>query len=173
MTEKITKLFNADTTPHETLSALIPALGEALACDRCLLFLRHPGTGMSRMTHGWTAKPEYALQREDHGWQPQSPTLIHDDPMFAEALRNPEALFIDDIENADPALVDASYELKHFGHRALVHAPIYHDGGMYGILEPCVFARSRHWSDADRALVAGVQEKISPIVAAYVHEECA
>ena len=38
-----------------------------------------------------------------------------DDPMFAEALRNPEALYIEDVEAASPELLSAEYELENFG----------------------------------------------------------
>jgi hypothetical protein len=69
-------------------------------------------------------------------------------------------------------LVDAAYELKHFRHRALVHAPLYHVGLMYGILEPCVMETARLWSAGNRETIALVQRKISPLAAAYVARHC-
>jgi len=151
---------------------LMAVLGKSLDCDRCLLFLRQPATGLSRMTHGWSKKPQFELARDDRGWQPEPASLVADDPMFAEALRNPNALYIDDIKTADPALVNAAYELENFGHRALIHAPIYHDGQMYGILEPCVFGAPRRWNDRDRNTVDFVQDRIAPLVARYVAQHC-
>ncbi len=151
---------------------LMALLGAALSCDRCLLFLRQPTTGLSRMTHAWMRKPEFALAREDKGWQPEPASLVIDDPMFAEALRNPNALYIDDVKKADPALVNAAFELEHFGHRALIHAPVYHQGRMYGILEPCVFNIPRRWTDRDRNIVDFVQDKIGVRAARYVEQEC-
>jgi GAF domain-containing protein len=168
MTDDLLTLLNSDAAPDDLLADLMPALGEALACDRCVLFLRDPHSGRSRATHAWQCKPEYALAREDKGWREEPPSLVEDDPMFAEALRNPVALFIEDIETADPALVNRDYEREHFQHRALVHAPLYHEGLMYGILEPCVMAAPRVWSAADRELIASVQAKIAPAAAAYV-----
>lgn len=172
MTDDLMLLLNSDAAPDEVLGDLMPALGQALVCDRCILFLRDPHGGRTRATHAWQRKPEYALAREDKGWQEPSPTLEADDPMFAEALRNSTALFIEDVTCADPALVNRDYELKYFGHRALVHAPLYHDGLMYGVLEPCVMEKPRVWSAADREIVAMVQTRIAATVAIYVAENC-
>jgi hypothetical protein len=54
----------------------------------------------------------------------------------------------------------------------LVHAPLYHDGLMYGVLEPCVMEVPRVWSAADREIVAMVQTRIAAMVATYVAENC-
>ena len=157
---------------EESLQALVEVVGKLLDCDRCCLFLRQPATRMSRMTHEWERKPEFALTRDSTDWSAEPASLENDDPMFAEALVNPDALFIDDVRTAEPGLVNAEYEEKHFGHRALVHAPVFHEGGMYGILEPCVFGKPRAWSETDRALVARVQNKAAAMIAAYVNERC-
>jgi GAF domain-containing protein len=172
VTDELMVLLDGNAAPDALLGALMPALAKALGCDRCMLFLRDPGTRKSRATHAWARKPEFALAREDAGWQVEPPSLPEEDPMFGAALRNPEALFINDVTTADPALVNATFELEHFKHRALVHAPIYHDGLMYGILEPCVIGAPRAWSAADRGAVELVQQRIAPAVAAYVAENC-
>lgn len=172
MSPELADLLTGDGALDERLTALMPQLCRELTCDRCALFLRDPETLLSRMTHAWARAPEFELAREDRGWVPQSPTLVEDDPMFAEALVNPEALYIDDIETADPALVNAAFEREHFGHRALIHAPLFHDGAMYGILEPCVFGEPRAWSKTDRETVSKAQELLAPMVARYVAENC-
>jgi GAF domain-containing protein len=165
----------AETGSDHILTELMRVYGVALGADRCLLFLRDPGTTRNSMTHGWLRLPEFEYKRaaNDEEWPMMSPTLLDDDPMYAEALRNPTALYIDDIETAPPELLSWEYELEHFGHRALVHAPVYLDGDMYGILEPCVFgAEARVWSEEDRALTRLVQSKIGPIAADYVRRNC-
>ncbi len=172
MTDDLRALLDGDAAPDALLGALMAALCEALDCDRCALFLRDPRSRLSRMTHVWQRRPEYALAREGSDWREESASLVEDDPMFAEALRNPAALYIEDVLSADPALVNGPYEVEHFGHRALVHAPLYHDGLMYGILEPCVMGAPRAWSDADRAIVTEVQERVAPAAAAYVAANC-
>lgn len=168
MTDELLTLLDSGAEPDALLAALMPALGMALGCDRCVLFLRHPHSRRARALHRWQRKPEYALGRDDDGWRREPDSLVEDDPMFAEALRSPAALFIEDVLTADESLVNGAYEVEHFGHRALVHAPIYHDGLMYGILEPCVMGRPRTWSQSARDTVALVQAGIGPAVAAYV-----
>ena len=172
MTDDLRALLDGDDAPDELLGALMPALSAALDCDRCAVFLRDPASRLSRMTHVWQRRPEYALAREGRDWRVEAPTLAEDDPMFAVALRDPAALYIEDVLSADPALVNGPYEVEHFGHRALVHAPLYYDGEMYGILEPCVMGAPRVWSEADRVIVAEVQERVAPAAAAYVAANC-
>ncbi len=172
MTDDVHRLLNSGAAPDKLLGDLMPLLCKALDCDRCVLFLRDPHTRRSRATHAWERKPEYALTRVDYGWQEEPPSLVEDDPMFAEALRSPVALYIEDVTTADRSLVNREYELKYFRHRALVHAPLYHDGLMYGILEPCVMEAPRLWTSADREIIAVVQERIAPVAARYVARNC-
>lgn len=165
-------LLDGRTEADEALANLMPAVGRALKCDRCVLFLREPMSRRSRATHAWQRRPEYALARPDRGWQLESPSLPDIDPMFAEALRNPEALFIEDVMTANSSLLNRDYELEHFGHRALVHAPLHHDGLLYGVLEPCVMAAPRCWSVAEREFVARLQARLAPLAVAYVARHC-
>ncbi|MEX0809669.1 MAG: GAF domain-containing protein [Dongiaceae bacterium] len=173
MRDDVLAILDSDRTPDEKLTALMPALAKALNCERCVMFLRDPKTHRGRAVHRWAALPEFTLRREDRGWELMPATLVDDDPMYAEAMRNPEALYIDDIETADPALVNTAYEKEHFGHCGLVHAPVYHQGEMYGVLEPSSMAKPRVWSNADKALIAAVQARIAPVVAAFVKEDAA
>ena len=173
MNDEIRTILESGLTPDEKLTALMPAFARALNCERCVMFLRDPETHRGRAVHRWAATPAYALRREDRGWEPMPATILDDDPMYAEAMVNPEALYIEDIETAAPALLNAAYEREHFGHRALVHAPIWHEGEMYGVLEPSSMVKPRKWNTADRALVAAVQERIAPVVAAFVKADAA
>ncbi len=172
MTDDLHTLLNSAAAADKLLGDLMPVLCEALDCDRCVLFLRDPHSRRARATHAWERKPEYALARVDNGWQVEPPSLVEDDPMFAQALCSPVALYIEDVRTADPSLVNREYELKYFRHRALVHAPLYHEGLMYGILEPCVMEAPRVWSAADREIIAVAQERIAPLAATYVARNC-
>jgi GAF domain-containing protein len=163
----ITELFDGGREPEGVFHALMPALAKTLACDRCLLFLREPHRKWSICAHGWWDKPAHGFAREK-SWRRQPADLPKIDPMFAEALRNPIALFIDDIETAGPAVLNLEYERRDFGHRALIHAPIYHDGLCYGVLEPCSMERPQAWTAGDRALIAWVQRRLGPLAADYV-----
>ena len=125
--EDIAILLEARDGDDAALGALMERLGRLLVCDRCLLFLRDPDSRLSRMTPEWARRPEFAFAREDRGWVVEAATLEENDPMFAAALRDPAALFIDDVLAADLALVNGPYEVENFGHRALIHAPLYHE----------------------------------------------
>jgi len=168
--EQLRKVFEDATNPDQTLSALMAVLGEGLSCARCLLFLREPHSRKTKMTHQWVAAEEHFIVRDTDGWEIESPTLPDEDPMYREALNNPQALYIDDIETAPG--VNASFEREHFGHTALVHAPIHHDGLMYGIIEPCVFDGPRVWDEEDRALIKLAQQLCVPTVIEYIREHC-
>ena len=172
MTEDLDALLASGATTDALLDRLPAAFAAAIDCDRCILFLRDPHTRRARATHAWQRKSEYALARDRDGWQIENPSLPDDDPMFALALRDPAALYIEDVLTAEQTLVNGPYEVANFGHRALIHAPLYHDELMYGIFEPCMIGEARAWSDADRAATALVQEKIAPAVADYVARHC-
>lgn len=86
------------------------------------------------------------------------------DPLMAIAFRTPEAVFVEDIETAGAEVLNLDYEREGFGHRALIHAPIYYDGELYGILEPCVFGQPRAWTERDRQITALVQEKVGNLI---------
>ena len=170
---QIETLFEGTTDADATLTALMQVLGEGISCERCLLFLREPHSRKTRMTHQWVLAAERAIGRDDAGWVVESPSLPDEDPMYREALTNPAALYIDDIETADPDLVNAQFERENFGHTALVHAPIHHEGLMYGIIEPCVFTGPRVWSADDRTLVALAQKRCFPVALDYIAQHCA
>jgi len=164
---EVESLFADASDPDRLFAALMPAYSRALDCHRCLLFPRHPVTWQSCCSHGWWDRPEHAFPRDDV-WRRQPRSLAAEDPLFGEALRNPEALYIDDIETAAPEVLNRDYERRDFGHRALIHAPLFQDGQCWGILEPCVFDLPRAWSAADRALTAWLQERLAPLVVGYV-----
>jgi GAF domain-containing protein len=164
---KLQELFRSARDHDKLFAALMPEISRELDCGRCLLFLRDPDSWQSACTHGWWDRPEHGFGR-DKSWRKQSQELAMKDPMFAEALHNPVALFIDDIETADPKLVNRDYEAREFKHRALIHAPLFHKGKCYGILEPCVFGRARAWSKRDREVTAWLQERMGAPAAEYV-----
>ena len=172
MAQNPEELLNTPVNLDIAFRDLMRALCATLSADRCSLFLRNPDTLLSRMTHSWARKPEFELPPPPQSWKPQSPSLPDDDPMFAEALVNPEALYIEDVEMAGPDVLNAEFERKFYGHRALVHAPIYCDGKMYGILEPSVFGDPRIWSKSDRTMVKAVQRRLGVLVPKYVSENC-
>jgi len=166
-------LFEQPEPLEESFGRLMEHYGRAIGADRCLLFLYQPVAKLARCTHQWVARPEWAFNRPDAGWAPMDQDQVaSDDPMFAMALINPEALYIDDIEKADSALVNAPYEIENFQHRGLVHAPLMENGVLWGILEPCVIAGPRAWTQDDRAITAWVQERLTPLAIRYIRANC-
>lgn len=157
----IEEIFAQGTT-DQICTDLMPALCQLLDCDRCFLYVRHPKTGQGRITHCYSRSPEYA-NLTGSGWIEEGDVAAKD-PLMAIAFRTPEAVFVEDIETAGAEVVNLDYERDGFGHRALIHAPIYHDGEVYGILEPCVFGQPRDWTEGDRQITALVQEKLGNLI---------
>jgi len=48
-----------------------------------------------------------------------------------------QRVFVEDILTASSETLNL-FEQKQFRHRALIHAPIYQDGQLFGIIEPCI-----------------------------------
>jgi GAF domain-containing protein len=161
---RFTQLLAQDD-PEELLQELMVVICEELSCDRCFLFLRNPCTRRGIVTHCACMKPKWqdltgATWLEDE-------EIETTDPLMAIAFRTEEPVFVSDIETASPEVVNQNYEREQFGHRALIHLPIYQQEQLVAILEPCVFGHSREWNKGDRQLIQWLQEKIRPIIATY------
>lgn len=151
--------------PEALFKALLPVLGDVLQVDRCFLHLRNPDTRLYR-SFCWRRSPEF-LDISTAGWEPEM-EWEQDDPMFAAALRTEPSIFIEDIEAASPTVLNREFERQHLGHRALIHAHITQDNVLWGILQPCMMAVPRRWSEFDRSTVLAVIERLRPFVQAYV-----
>lgn len=165
---KLPEVLKAVFTESEldaVFTRLMPALGEVLKCDRCFLYLRDPQRSQGRVTHCWSHKVDADLTGSS--WIEEE-NIAEKDPLMTIAFLTPEAVFVEDIETATPDVVNLEYERESFGHRALIHAPLYFDGLLYGILEPCVFGEPRCWTASDRTVIVQVQEQLSPLVASYI-----
>ncbi len=162
------EIFAIEQDPNALFTALMPTLCETLSCDRCFLYLRNPKTTQGAITHCYSRSAEFAdltgLTFIEEG------EIAANDPLMALAFRTPEAVFVDDIETVSEAVVNVVYEREAFGHRALIHAPIYHEGQLYGILEPCVFKHSREWTSYDRSIIDLVQQRSAPVAFQYLHQ---
>jgi len=163
----IQSVFNKYSEPDALFSALLPILGQVLKCDRCFLYLRHPETKLGKITHCWRRNPDIPNIGNPE-WELEPPSLPQEDPMFAAALRTEPSIYVDDVETADPSVLNKDFERRGFGHRALIHAHLCHNGQLWGVLQPCVFARSRVWSDSDRTIVTQLETKLVPLVVEYV-----
>lgn len=153
--------------PEAIFAALLPALGGVLQCDRCFLYLRHPETRIGKVVGSWRRSPKYP-DVTDRDWKPEPASLAQEDPLFAAALRAEPSIFVEDVETADPKVVNQAFEHQTFGHRALIHAHLRQQGQLWGILQPCVFEQPRRWSAEDRALIGALERRLTASAVAYV-----
>jgi GAF domain-containing protein len=177
-------ILATESEPEAVFSALLPALGEVLQCDRvsgaapqelagrprvdrCFLYLRNPQTKIGKIPFCWLRSDEYP-DVTDSEWKKEPESLPNEDPLFAAALRTEESIFVEDVETASPEVVNRDFEQKNFGHRALIHAHLCQDGLLWGILQPCVFGQPRIWTEFDRSVIAQLVKKITPLAVAYV-----
>jgi GAF domain-containing protein len=167
MSQFLDEIFSNNKTADAVFSALMPALGDILKCDRVFLYLRHPLTQIGKVPYCWCRNSNYPKVR-DADWKKEPESLAKEDPMFAAALRCEPSIFVEDVETANPAIVSKDFEAKSFGHRALIHAHLCSDGLLWGILQPCIFDRPRIWTEFDRQIIAAVVEKISPLAVDYI-----
>jgi GAF domain-containing protein len=165
---EIEAAFEADDA-QAVFDALMPPLTVALAADRCFLYLRDPATGRGGTVACWSSNEQWPDMRGP--FEPEMEDLFTIDPMMGIASRDPAALLIGDIETAGPEILNLEFERNDFGHRALIHAPIYDEGELVGILEPCTFGDPHPWSEEDRVLTAAVQDRLGPIAGAWLRAE--
>lgn len=161
---QLASVFTEQHDPEAVFQALLPAVCDVLKTDRCFLQIRQPTQRRYRI-FCWRRSSEFP-DLSTATWQPEEP-WEDDDPMFAAALRAQPSIFVEDIETADPSILNAEFERQSFGHRALVHAHICQNGILYGILQPCIFEHPRVWSEFDRWVIAEVIDQVRPLVVSY------
>jgi GAF domain-containing protein len=167
--EPIAQILTQARTPETLLSDLMPAVGEYLECDRCFIYLRNPQTRWGGVPFCWRRNVNIPAIYNEH-WQLEPESLASEDPMFAAALHTEPSIFVEDVQTADDRTLNRQFEAANFGHRALIHAHLCHDGQLWGVLQPCVFDRPRHWTPVDRSTIDLLVDKITPIAVRYVRE---
>lgn len=163
--KSLESIFATDSNPELLFSALLPAIGEVMQCDRCFLLVRHPQTRIYR-NFCWRRSLDLPSTETD-GWQLEE-EWEKDDPMFAAALQTAPSLFIDDIETAPSSVLNLEFERHYLGHRALVHAHIVDAGQLWGILQPSMFGQPRQWTNDDRAMITEILDRLRQPVVDYV-----
>ena len=166
----IEEVFRKNNQPDAVFSALLPALGEVLKCDRIFLYLRNPQTKIGKTPFCWRRSSEYPdVTTSD--WQKEPESLADEDPLFAAALHTKPSVFVEDVETANPAVVNKDFEHKSFGHRALIHAHLCENDSLWGILQPEIFGQPRTWTEFDYFVIDEVTKRITPLVIDYVQSE--
>jgi GAF domain-containing protein len=138
-----------------------------LQCDRCFLYVRDPQTRLGKAAFCYCRDPSFP-DVTGRKWQLESPAIERQDPMFAAALNCQPSIFVENIDTADPQIVNRAFEEREFGHKSLIHAHLCHENQLWGILQPCVFARPRIWSQSDRQFVSAIVDLITPLAIEYV-----
>ena len=156
----------ADTSPADALQRALDLVGPHLRADRCFLYVRDPTQGRGRIAFVW--RLDEAVPDPRHDWQADTGDLPEEDPLFRAALAAAPTVFVDDVTEAGPDVLNQEFERRTFGHRALVHAHITHHGQLWGILQPCVFGHPHHWTAAEREYVEAAVPLFLPVVQAYM-----
>lgn len=164
----IAQLLDTFQRPESLFSALMPALGTFLQCDRCFLYLRDPQTRLGRVPFVWVRSSEIPTVF-DADWKLEPASLGDEDPMFAAALRTAPSIFVEDVETASSDVLNRQFEQENFGHRALIHAHLSYEGQLWGVLQPSVFGRSRSWTDSERQVIDQLVPAITPMAVSYVN----
>ncbi|WP_266367072.1 GAF domain-containing protein [Tellurirhabdus rosea] len=145
-------LLHSSEPPEDILERLVRRVGEVLKADRCFLYVRRPHERRGRIMFCWR-KDETIPDVIQPDWQEDTTTLPDEDPLFNAALTGRLSVYVDDVETAPPTVLNREFEHRTFGHRALIHAHATENGQLWGILQPAVFGKPRHWTDADRSLM--------------------
>jgi GAF domain-containing protein len=164
------KVFNTGKNTDQILLELMTAIAEILAADRCFLYVRDPKTRLGKVAFCYCRHKEVPDLTSDR-FKQDSLGLEAKDPLFAAALSCRPTVFVNDIETADPQVVNRDFEEKQFGHRALIHAHLCSSGNLWGILQPCVFGSPRQWTDLDKQLIEMAVDRATPLVKEYVQQE--
>lgn len=164
--QQLTQQIATASTPDQALMRAMTLLCDLLRCDRCFLYLRNPETAQGRVTHCHCVDERWPDLR-GASWL-EAKDIAPQDPLMAIACQTSASVFVDDIETASAEVINREYERQEFGHRALIHTPLYCKDRLIGILELCVFEQPRQWLERDRSIVAIAQSALTPVVEAYL-----
>ena len=150
----------------ERLQHALDLIGPLLRADRCFLYVRDPQRGRGRIALVW--RLDEAVPDPRHDWQDDTGDLPKEDPLFRAALATRPSVYVDDVTEAGPDVLNQEFERRTFGHRALVHAHIVENGRLWGILQPCVFGHPHHWTAAEREYLDAATPLLLPVVQEYM-----
>ena len=148
------------------LQSALELVGPHLRADRCFLYVRDPAQGRGRIAFVW--RLDEAVPDPRHDWQDDTGDLPRQDPLFRAALAAKPSVFVDDVSEAGPEVLNQEFERRTFGHRALVHAHVCDQGQLWGILQPCVFGHPRHWTASERDYLNAAAPLFLPVIKDYV-----
>lgn len=164
---QIEALLDEDLDADSKLARLMPLIVTALHTDRCFIYMRDPGRRRVAYTHGYTALPSWR-HFGNGAWRPEPNPATLNEPMLKKAFTDSRPLFIDDIETAEEGVLNVELERRVFGHRALIHAPLHHQGDFYGVLETAIRDVPRRWTEIDRSVIRTLQPEVAALAAEHI-----
>lgn len=155
-------ILEGDGSAGMRIDASLRQLVTELETDRAFVYMRNPETRQVGYTHLFTTLSNWGGLPLGH-WSDERPLDRISDPLLRSAYQSDAAHFIDDIETAPPGKLNLALERSYFGHRALIHAPLYSGGIFFGILETAVRNRPRQWEPEARALIVWLQPRMAEL----------
>jgi hypothetical protein len=131
------------------------------------LYLRDPEALVGRVPFCWIKSADIPVIY-DPGWKQEPMHLTRDDPMFAAAVHAKPSIFVEDVETADPNVVNLTFERTTFGHRALIHAHVHHNRQLWGVLQSCVIDQPSVWTIGERHMINQFVDVLAPKAVVYV-----
>jgi GAF domain-containing protein len=160
----IKTILNSDNQlTEDILNQVVKEMGETLNVDRCFLSVRDPSKERCRTPFVWRRNNSIAGDYFQMKWVEES-SFVTDDPLYRAALACQPSIYVTDIEQVPPEILNREFEDRYFGHRAFIHGHIVKDGQLWGTLEPCVFNHPRQWTQNERTFI----ETLLPMLADHV-----
>jgi DICT domain-containing protein/signal transduction histidine kinase len=152
MTSAIRRSLNAD----QVLSVAVHELGQALHCDRCVIYQCQATDKTALIQHEFMGPEQSSLK--DQTWP------LEDNPLFKQVVKQEEWLYVDDI-NADPRTKRKSSfrkRLDQAGIDALLMVPVFYQGRLLGMFELHHSDPSDpyRWNESDIALVEAIAAQV-------------
>lgn len=166
----ILQVIDGPNSADEKLNTLMQTISNVMGTDRAFLWVRDPAKKRAKFSHGYTSDAT-KLSFKGREWGPDVSPRIVAKPLMQRAFLSPHAIFIDDIYDQPKEILNADFQALVFENRALVHAPIYVDGDLVGILQTDQFEEPRDWSVEDIALMQSLQAALGPVTAAYIADQ--
>jgi DICT domain-containing protein/signal transduction histidine kinase len=152
MTSAIRRSLNAD----QVLSVAVHELGQALYCDRCVIYQCQATDKTALIQHEFMGPEQSSLK--DQTWP------LEDNPLFQQVVKQKEWLYVDDIK-ADPRTKRKSSfrkRLDQAGIDTLLMVPVFYQGRLLGMFELHHNDPSDpyRWNESDIALVEAIAAQV-------------
>jgi DICT domain-containing protein/signal transduction histidine kinase len=152
MTSAIRRSLNAD----QVLSVAVHELGQALYCDRCVIYQCQSSDKTALIQHEFMGPEQSSLK--DKTWP------LEDNPLFQQVVKQEEWLCVDDIKTDPRTKRKSSFRkrLDQAGIDALLMVPVFYQGRLLGMFELHHNDPSDpyRWTESDIALVEAIASQV-------------